>query len=80
MTKGRTLTCQRQGKNASPVMHGIVEEHRILLEVFTRGDAAALDRAIEEHVRVQTDAVDFERQIAERREMRQRSTEEKRAQ
>ena len=61
-------------------MHGIVEEHRILLEVFARGDAADLDRAIEEHVRVQTDAVEFERLIAERREMRQRSTEEKRAQ
>jgi DNA-binding GntR family transcriptional regulator len=60
-------------------MHGIVDEHRSLLDVFARGDAAALDRAIEEHVRVQTDAVDFERLIAERREMRQRSAPEKQA-
>ncbi len=57
-------------------MQGIVEEHRILLEAFARGDAAALDRALEEHVRIQTDAVDFERLIAERHEMR-RSTVEK---
>jgi DNA-binding GntR family transcriptional regulator len=61
-------------------MHGIVEEHRSLLEVFARGDAAALDRAIEEHVRAQTYAVDFERLIAERRAMRARRTEEKQAQ
>jgi DNA-binding GntR family transcriptional regulator len=58
-------------------MHGIVEEHRCLLAVFARGDAAALDRAIEEHVRVQTDAVDFERLIAERRALRQKSPMEK---
>jgi DNA-binding GntR family transcriptional regulator len=61
-------------------MTGIIEEHRSLLEVFSHGDATALDRAIEEHVRVQTDAVDFERLIAERREMRLRSTGEKQAQ
>lgn len=48
-------------------MDRIVEEHRTLLKVFARGDAVALDRAIEEHVHVQTDAVDFERLIAERR-------------
>ncbi len=59
-------------------MHNIVEEHRALLEVFARGDANALDRAIEEHVRAQTGAVDFERLIAEQHEMRARRAEERR--
>jgi DNA-binding GntR family transcriptional regulator len=58
-------------------MEGIVEEHRSLLEVFAGGDATALDHAIEEHVRAQTAAVDFEQLIAERREIRARYTEEK---
>lgn len=61
-------------------MDGIIEEHRTLLEVFARGDAAALDRAIVEHVRAQNDAVDFERLIAEQREKRVRRYEEKQAQ
>jgi DNA-binding GntR family transcriptional regulator len=51
-------------------MQGIVDEHRRLLEAVLAGDAVGLDRAIEEHIRVQTDAVDFERIIAERRELR----------
>ena len=49
-------------------MQGIVDEHRRLLDAVLAGDAAALDRALEEHIRVQTDAVDFERIIAQRRE------------
>jgi DNA-binding GntR family transcriptional regulator len=53
-------------------MQGIVEEHRLLLEAFRSGEAERLDNAIEEHIRVQTDAVDFERIIAERRDLRAR--------
>jgi len=53
-------------------MQGIVEEHRVLLAAFTSGEAERLDRAIEEHIRVQTGAVDFERIIAERRDLRAR--------
>jgi DNA-binding GntR family transcriptional regulator len=60
-------------------MHNIVEEHRALLEAFARGDVAALDGAIEEHVRAQTAAVDFERLIAERRETRARLSQERQA-
>lgn len=61
-------------------MLGIIDEHRSLLEAFERGDMASMDRAIEEHVRAQTDAVDFERLIAERRATRAQRTEGKQAQ
>jgi hypothetical protein len=43
------------------------------------GDAASLARALDEPIRVQTDAVDFERIIAERRRLRtQRKAESER--
>jgi DNA-binding GntR family transcriptional regulator len=61
-------------------MPGIVDEHRTLLEVFAHGDPAALDHAIEEHVRVQTHAVDFEGLIAERRARRPQNITKKAAQ
>jgi L-alanine-DL-glutamate epimerase-like enolase superfamily enzyme len=44
----------------------------MLLEVFMGDDLAARYRAIEEHVRAQTDAMDLEGLIAERRAMRLR--------
>ncbi|MBV9636496.1 MAG: GntR family transcriptional regulator [Methylobacteriaceae bacterium] len=50
-------------------MDNIVEEHRELLGVFMAGSAAKLGRAIEDHVRVQNAAVDFEGLIAERRKI-----------
>ena len=48
-------------------MEGIVAEHRALLEAFGRGRAAQLDRALEEHIRTQNDALDFEAIIEQRR-------------
>jgi DNA-binding GntR family transcriptional regulator len=54
----------------SKPMEGIVAEHRILLREFARGTPANLDRAIEDHIRVQNDALDFERIVEERRSLR----------
>lgn len=56
-------------------MHGIIDEHRRLLAALERGDAAEIDAAIEEHVRAQTAAVDFEGLIAERRARREQRAE-----
>jgi DNA-binding GntR family transcriptional regulator len=54
----------------SKPMAGIVAEHRALLSAFRRGKPAEMDRAIEEHVRLQNDALDFEAIIEERRRLR----------
>jgi DNA-binding GntR family transcriptional regulator len=56
----------------SKSMAGIVAEHRTLLRAFSRGKPAELDRAIEEHIRLQNDALDFEGIIEERRSLRDR--------
>lgn len=40
-------------------MTEIVEEHRRLIDVFRSGDAAAMTSELEEHIRAQTQAVDF---------------------
>jgi DNA-binding GntR family transcriptional regulator len=48
-------------------MEAIVDEHRILVEVLASGDADAMERALRDHIVVQTGAVDFDRIIAERR-------------
>ena len=45
----------------------IIEEHRTLLAVFHSGDIEATARAIEDHISVQTHAVDFDAIIARRR-------------
>ncbi len=54
-------------------MAAIVEEHRVLLRAFRAGDQAAMAAEIEEHIRVQTNAVDFEAVIARRRNQRRAS-------
>jgi DNA-binding GntR family transcriptional regulator len=46
-------------------MYGIVEE--VLLETFARGEVSELDQALQEHIQMQNDAVDFERIIEQRR-------------
>jgi DNA-binding GntR family transcriptional regulator len=48
----------------------IVSEHRVLLNAFTTGRPAALERALEEHIRTQNAAIDFEALIEERRRRR----------
>ena len=45
----------------------IIEEHRTLLAIFRSGDIGATARAIEDHISVQTHAVDFDAIIARRR-------------
>ena len=54
----------------SKPMHGIVAEHRALLAALRRGVRSETDRAIEEHVRAQNHAVDFEAIVQERRRLR----------
>jgi len=56
----------------SKPMAAVVEEHRTLLQAFRRGRPAELERAIEEHIRTQNDALDFEAIIAQRRRLRDR--------
>lgn len=51
-------------------MPQIVYEHRLLVEVLAGGDAAAMERALAEHILVQPHEADFERVIAERRKAR----------
>ena len=48
-------------------MATIVDEHRRLTNVFATGDLAAMDREIEEHIRVQTFDVNYEAVVANRR-------------
>ena len=48
-------------------MYGIVEEHRVVLETFARGEVSELDQALQEHIQMQNDAVDFEHIIEQRR-------------
>lgn len=57
-------------------MDGIVEEHRVLIEIFARGKGTELDRALEEHIRVKNDALDFESIVEQRRIMRDRGAAE----
>lgn len=52
-------------------MAAIVEEHRVLLRAFHVGDIPALAAEIEDHIRVQTRAVDFDTIIARRRRERE---------
>jgi DNA-binding GntR family transcriptional regulator len=56
----------------SKSMEGIVEEHRVLLDVLTRGQPSELDRTIEEHIRAQHEGLDFEVIIDKRRRLRER--------
>ena len=51
-------------------MKAIVEEHRALLRVLRSGDAAAVAAEIEDHIQVQTRAVDFGEVAACRRRER----------
>lgn len=55
----------------SKPMQGIVAEHQTLLSVLRRGEPSEMDRAIEEHVRLQNDAVDFEAIVKARRDLRE---------
>ena len=48
-------------------MVDIVDEHRALIAVFRSGDTQAVARALEEHIGVQTQAVDYPGIIARRR-------------
>ena len=48
-------------------MATIVDEHRRLTAVFAAGDLAAMDREIEDHIRVQTFDVNYEAVVANRR-------------
>jgi len=48
-------------------MGEIVTEHRRLADVFASGDIAAMEREIEDHLRVQVLDVDYQQVIAERR-------------
>jgi len=53
-------------------MQEIVAEHRDLLRVFATGEPAALERALEEHIRLQNEAIDFEHLVEQRRRGRAR--------
>jgi DNA-binding GntR family transcriptional regulator len=55
----------------SKSMEDIVEEHRVLLDVLTRGRLAELDRTIKEHIRAQHEGLDFEAIIDKRRHQRE---------
>ena len=52
-------------------MRGIVAEHRTLLAAFRRGRLTEVARALEEHIRTQTDAIDFEAVVEARRAARE---------
>jgi len=52
-------------------MRRIIAEHQTLVEVFRRGDADELERALEEHIGWQNREVDYQRLVAERRGQRQ---------
>jgi DNA-binding GntR family transcriptional regulator len=51
-------------------MADIVQEHRTLVRVFTTGDLKAMTKALDEHINIQTHAVDFLGLIARRRAKR----------
>lgn len=51
-------------------MDAIIEEHRVLTEVFASGDIEKMTREIEQHVRVQALDVNYEEIIAQRRAAR----------
>ena len=51
-------------------MSTIVDEHRRLAEAFAAGDPDAMDRELEEHIRVQALDVDYEAIIRRRRAAR----------
>lgn len=55
-------------------MPAIAEEHRRLIDVLLTGDEEALEREIEDHILVQTRAMDYGRIIAERRGTRPHAT------
>jgi DNA-binding GntR family transcriptional regulator len=51
-------------------MDAIIQEHRVLAQVFASGDVEKMSQEIEEHVRVQALDVNYEHIIAERRAAR----------
>jgi DNA-binding GntR family transcriptional regulator len=51
-------------------MDAIIEEHRVLTDVFASGDVEKMTREIEQHVRVQALDVNYEEIIARRRAAR----------
>lgn len=53
-------------------MEEIVAEHRTLLRVFATGKPDAVQRALEEHIRLQNEAIDFEQLVEQRRRGRAR--------
>lgn len=53
-------------------MSTIVDEHRRLADAFAAGDGGALDRELEDHIRVQALDVDYEAIVAQRRAERRR--------
>ena len=55
------------GKN----MADIVQEHRTLVRVFETGDLKAITKALDDHINIQTHAVDFLGLIARRRAERE---------
>jgi DNA-binding GntR family transcriptional regulator len=55
------------GKN----MADIVQEHRTLVRVFETGDLKAMTKALDDHINIQTHAVDFLGLIARRRAERE---------
>jgi len=69
-TLARQLTIIVGLSTLSKPMEGIVAEHRALLNAFSRGKLTELDRALDEHIRLQNDALDFEAIIEERRRLR----------
>jgi len=69
-TLARQLTIIVGLSTLSKPMDGIVAEHRALLSAFSRGRLSELDRALDEHIRIQNDALDFEAIIEERRRLR----------
>jgi GH24 family phage-related lysozyme (muramidase) len=52
-------------------MADIVQEHRTLVRVFETGDLKAMTKALDDHINIQTHAVDFLGLIARRRAERE---------
>jgi hypothetical protein len=52
-------------------MTDIVQEHRTLVRAFEVGDLKAMTKALDDHINIQTHAVDFIGLIARRRAMRE---------
>jgi DNA-binding FadR family transcriptional regulator len=50
-------------------MAAIIEEHQRLVDVFAEGDIRKMADEIEQHIRVQSLDVDYEKIIAERRKL-----------